>query len=56
MRLDAMLEEALRTLKGARVKFSQVKFRKIKEFGVEVSNNNIKCVPKSKMGKAPTLS
>lgn len=46
-----MLEEALRTLRGARVKVTQVKYRKMKEFGVEVTNNTIKCVPKAKIGK-----
>ena len=54
MRLDAMLEEALRTLRGAGVKVTQVKYRKMKEFGVEVTNNTIKCVPKSKIVKAAT--
>ena len=54
MRLDAMLEEALRTLRGAGVKVTQVKYRKMKDFGVEVTNNTIKCVPKSKIVKEAT--
>ena len=55
MRLDAMLEEALRTLRKARVKVTQVKYRQMKDFRVEVTHNTIKCVPKSKIGKASTL-